>query len=111
MCDIFATVDQLNNFEIDVDIRVEADTVINMHKLTEVEIKSLQGICDSEFHDGCDRVGNWVWSWSCNPFDSKKVFSGAVSSLVKKGYVKSCGHGEDACLCITQDGMNALKQK
>ena len=38
-----------------------------MTNLTSGERATLQGIVDSEFHDGNDPVGNWVWSFSCNP--------------------------------------------
>jgi hypothetical protein len=77
--------------------------------LTKTETEALEGIVGSDFHDGNHPVGNWVWSWSCNPFQSKRQFSGAVSSLVKKGFVKANGAGEDACLSITQSGFDALR--
>lgn len=80
-----------------------------MSNLTSIECQAIQGIIDSDFRDGNDPVGCAVWSWSCNPFDSKKIFSGAVSSLVKKGYVKADGYGDDACLTLTQSGYDAFK--
>lgn len=80
-----------------------------MVKLTQIEYQALQGIWASEFHDGGERVENWVWAWSANPFPSPRTFSGAMSSLVKKGLAKSDGNsGNDACVCITAAGKVAL---
>jgi hypothetical protein len=77
--------------------------------LTENEAKAIQGIIDSDFRDGLPPVGCHVWSWSCNPFSSKRTFAGVVSSLVKKGYVITSGAGEDACLALTQSGFDAFQ--
>lgn len=80
-----------------------------MTHLTEIERKALKGIVDSDFRDGNPPVGCWVWSWSANPFDSKHTFSGAVSSLVKKGWADTDGgSGDEACVCITAAGLAAL---
>lgn len=77
--------------------------------LTELEVKGLEGICDSEFQDGNHPVENPVWSWSANPFTSKRTFSGVMSSLVKKGLAHGDGVGSDeACCYITAAGYLAL---
>jgi len=78
--------------------------------LTTLEVQGLQGILDSEFHDGNDPIKNPVWTWSANPFGNKKTFSGVVSSLVKKGLVKSSGYDKDDVIYITQAGWDALQQ-
>ncbi len=84
-----------------------------MAKTTELEREVLRGIIDSDFHDAQDPIGNWVWSWSCNPWmetEDAKKFSGVVTSLIKKGLAESDGgEGEDACLTITQAGWDAIK--
>ncbi len=84
-----------------------------MTKTTELEREVLQAIIDSDFHDAQDPIGNWVWSWSCNPWmetaDAKK-FPGVVTSLIKKGLAKNDGNeGDEACLTITQEGWDAIK--
>lgn len=81
-------------------------------KLTDIERAALQGILDSDFMDGAEgaeAVDKPVWTWSANPFDSKRKFSGAVSSLKKKGLVKSTDEGEDSTISITAEGLAALQ--
>lgn len=78
-------------------------------KLTILEIQGLQGICDSEYHDGRNPVNDPVWSWSANPFTLLSTFSGVVSSLVKKGWAISCGGGDEATITITQAGYDVLQ--
>lgn len=80
-----------------------------MTTLTSKELKALKGIIGSEYHDGQHPVGNPVWSWSCNPFDSLRTFSGAVSSLCKKGLVKADGYSKNSCLTLTQAGFDAAQ--
>ena len=77
--------------------------------LTDIERQALQGIMDSDFQDGETGAGRQVWSWSANPFPNKRTFSGAMSSLVKKGLAGACGEGDDACVWITEAGLAALK--
>ena len=80
--------------------------------ITDNERRALQGILDSDFMDGmkgAEAVDHRVWSWSANPFKSKRTFSGVVSSLVKKGYVSTSDYGDDACIAITAAGMAALQ--
>ena len=84
-----------------------------MTKLTPIEAKALQGILDSDFMDGDTDaqyvVNKPVWTWSANPFASKQTFSGAVSSLTKKGLVRSQDWGtRDAVIMLTQQGFDAL---
>lgn len=82
-----------------------------MTNLTELETKGLEGIVNSDFHDGSDPVENPVWTWSANPFPDARTFSGVMSSLVKKGYAKADNWGpvRDRCVSITKEGMEALK--
>jgi hypothetical protein len=77
--------------------------------LTFIELKAIAGIMNSDFHDGRGPVGSPVWSWSCNPFPDKRVFAGAVSSLVKKGLVLAEGSGLSACLTLTSTGWDAYE--
>lgn len=78
-------------------------------ELTKNEMMALQGIIDSDFRDGNHPANYPVWSWSANPFASKRTFSGTMSSLVKKGLAGSDGmKGDDACVWITQAGLDAL---
>lgn len=83
-------------------------------KLTDNERMALQGIVDSDYHDGQHPVDNWVWSFSANPWnhDTKesRKFAGTLSSLLKKGLAKQDGEGKDACVTITQAGYDALQQ-
>lgn len=74
--------------------------------ITTNEHRAIQGIIDSDFRDENHPVGCQVWTWSANPFNSKKIFSGVVASLVKKGYVKSTQEGEDSVIWLTQEGYD-----
>lgn len=79
--------------------------------LTAIERQAMQGILDSDFMDGDTgehAIDRPVWTWSANPFPSKRTFSGAVSSLVQKGMVRVRGVGNDAEIEITRVGMAAL---
>lgn len=83
-----------------------------MTKITATEREALQGIVDSDFHDGQDPVDNWVWSFSANPWNDtreSRKFAGALVSLIKKGLAKQDGEKDEACVAITQAGMEALK--
>lgn len=80
-------------------------------KVTATELEALQGIVDSYYHDGAEPLNNWVWSFSANPFKNSRTFAGALSSLIKKGLAKQDGEGREACVCITQAGLDALKGK
>ncbi len=77
--------------------------------ITTNEREALQGILDSDFQDGPGEVGKQVWTWSANPFKSKRTFSGVVASLVKKSLVDICEDGEDSTIWITQAGMDVIK--
>jgi hypothetical protein len=80
-------------------------------KITEIERLVLQGVVDSEYHDGRAAVHDPVWTWSANPWGHNanvRVFAGAVSSLVKKGWVVSEGSGREAVIYITPEGVAAL---
>jgi hypothetical protein len=81
------------------------------NSVTEKEQLALKGIINSDFQNGGDPVGHYVWSWSANPFPTQqlKSFGGVVASLEKKGLVKQTDTGEDACVAITQLGMDAYK--
>ena len=75
--------------------------------LTPNEFKALQGIYDSDYRDGDNPVNHPVWSWSANPFKSKKTFGGVVASLSKKGFVDQSDSGKDAVVSMTQAGFEA----
>jgi hypothetical protein len=79
--------------------------------LTNLELTALRGILDSDFMDGAkghEAVGKQVWTWSANPFPSKRTFSGIVASLAKKGLVASTDEGEDSVIWLTKAGVDAL---
>lgn len=80
--------------------------------MTNNERAALQGILNSDFMDGAKGQGAVdvrVWTWSANPFPSKRTFSGVVSSLIKKGWVKSTEAGDESTICITAAGMAAFE--
>lgn len=79
--------------------------------LTANEIKALRGIANSDFMDGPPEAGKAIWSWSGNPFDSARTFSGVVASLSKKGLVVCYGEGEDACIELTEAGLAAYRER
>jgi len=91
---------------------VEKQTQPQPQKLTKIEAQALQGILDSDYMDGmteaADVVNHPVWTWSANPFDKQRTFSGAVSSLKRKGLVKSTEEGRDSIISMTQAGFDAL---
>jgi len=67
--------------------------------ITSNERLALRAVLNSEYQCGDSRecvVGNQVWTSYCNPFDSKRTFSGVVASLVKKGLVTTGGGPADA---------------
>lgn len=80
--------------------------------ITNNEREVLKAIVDSEFHDGHDPVGNWVWSFSANPWndtaDSRK-FAGVLVSLIKKGLAQQSGDGKEACVTITAEGLKSIQ--
>jgi hypothetical protein len=78
-----------------------------MITLTKLECKGLEGIVCSEYGEGA--VGRCIWTWSGNPFSSKKIFSGVISSLSKKGCVKVVEDGKDSTLELTAAGWAAYK--
>ncbi len=77
-------------------------------KITDLELKGLQGICDSDYQDVSHPVDSPVWTWSANPFEKLTTFSGVVSSLVRKGWAVIDGKGDDATIAITQKGFDIL---
>lgn len=81
-----------------------------MTNITKIETECLLGIFNSDYRDGYSPVQKWVWTWSGNPFSNKRTYSGAISSLVKKGLVQTDGQkGDDACVAMTAEGWAALK--
>jgi hypothetical protein len=76
-------------------------------KLTKNECRAIEGIVSSEYGEGA--VGRWVWTWSANPFASKKTFSGVVASLSKKGLVSVMDEGKDASIRLNEAGWLAYK--
>lgn len=84
-----------------------------MTKITELELKVLNAIVDSDYQDCINVVNNWVWSWSANPWDGtpeSRKFAAVLVSLIKKGLAKQDGEGRDACVCITEQGLAILKE-
>lgn len=82
-------------------------------KITANEARALQGIYDSDFRDGADPVGHWVWSWSANTFDNPRVFGGVVAALLKKGLVAQSGPkggSDQSCLALTAAGEAARRE-
>lgn len=84
-----------------------------MTKLTDTEAKALRGIATSDFMDGKPEAGKPIWSWSGNTFANAVVYSGAVSSLAKKGLVH-CSPGaknkDEDCLSLTDAGLIAYNE-
>lgn len=79
--------------------------------LTAKEFQALQGVLDSEFHDGANPINNPVWVWSANNFDNPRSFPGVVSALVKKGYVKVFNRRtKEAVIQITESGFAAHQE-
>lgn len=81
-----------------------------MTNLTKIQTECLYGIFCSDFQDRRHPVNNWIWTWSGNTFGNPRTYSGAISSLVKKGLVQTDGQkGDDACVALTAEGWIALK--
>lgn len=84
--------------------------------MTKNEMKALKAIVESEYQNGGNPVDHDVWTEYCNPFGSKRTFSGVMSSLSKKGYVyisdmdMGTGLGKMGTVAITQAGFNAYKK-
>lgn len=78
-------------------------------KITAKEMEVLKAIVASDYQMRSNPVGEYVWSWSANPFDSPRSLGGVVASLSKKGLVTQSGDGEEACLAITQAGYDVLQ--
>jgi hypothetical protein len=74
--------------------------------ITNLERKLLTAIRDSDFNYGCNPVDNPVWvdCIMCDAGMSNKTGSGVMSSLVKKGLVKTNGE----CCTILKAGMGEL---
>ena len=81
-----------------------------MTGLTRNELHALRGIFGSEYCDDNDPGEFYVWADSCNPFKNKRVFSGVVATLVRKGLVKITGKDFEVRLALTQAGRDALEQ-
>lgn len=78
-------------------------------KLTPNEARALNAVANSEYNDGNPPL-NAVWTDYTNPFDSKRTFSGVVSSLSKKGYVLVAYDSDPpyGTLQLTRAGWDAL---
>lgn len=75
--------------------------------LTAFEYEVLFAIDQSEYGD---EIHSRVWTFTIAdhaPSIKGKQISGAVSSLVKKGYVTVCGDGEDQEIGMTEAGVKA----
>jgi hypothetical protein len=83
--------------------------------LTPKQIVVLERILASEYHDGIDPVGNYVWTHSVHPPGwSGRSFGGVLTSLIKAGLVKKSGQkygrrpvDDERCVAITQEGYAA----
>jgi hypothetical protein len=76
-------------------------------KLTKNECRAIEGIVSSEYGEGA--INRCVWSWSANPFASKKSFAGVIASLSKKGAVSVSDEGKDANINLNEAGWLAYK--
>jgi hypothetical protein len=77
-------------------------------KITANERAGLLGIYNSEFQDGQkDTPCHAVWTWSANPFKTKRQFSGVVTSLVAKGLCESqdIDRASEAVIWLTPAGL------
>jgi len=73
--------------------------------ITALQADVLRAIVESDFHDGADPVGNWVWSDCLYPKIAKGKQIGAVMSmLVQRGLART----DATCCCITQEGIDEL---
>jgi len=78
-----------------------------MTALTKLECRGIEGIVLSDYDEGA--INRCVWTWSANLFSKKATFSGVISSLVKKGYVKAYEDGKDSTLTLLAAGWAAYK--
>jgi hypothetical protein len=84
-----------------------------MTNLTNLELEVLRALVNNDFMDGCqgaDRIGKELWSDCINQrtsIVSNVQLPGVVSSLSKKGLVKSSGTGRDATIWLTEQGVAA----
>jgi hypothetical protein len=72
--------------------------------ITKGERSLLAAIRDSEFHDGNDPVGNYVWVDYLDGWSDTRKFPGTMASLAKKGLVKTNG---ETC-ALTQAGFDIV---
>lgn len=76
--------------------------------LTVNEIKVLDAVAKSEYGEGI-RSTVWTFTIGDNSDLKPKSIPGVVSSLVKKGYLASFGSGREACVAVTQSGVEAYE--
>jgi hypothetical protein len=85
--------------------------------ITEKERALLEGIRDSQYHDGQDPIEHATWTWDAldNSGLNPESRGGVASSLEKKGLAwfdqattKAIGSGDDDTCAITAAGMAAL---
>ena len=85
---------------------------MNDPKLTEFEIDALRACYFNEYD--CDALAPTVWAWSvtenCETVNASQI-SGVISSLVKKGVVKSQGKGEESVIYPTEIGVSIAGKK
>ena len=80
---------------------------MNTTKITELESQVLLSINNSEY---CDYIGSWTWVSDCIDANNGKINSGVISSLTKKGLVKTQGNGNDQAIAITEYGIEICKE-
>jgi hypothetical protein len=77
--------------------------------LTPLEQDVLRGIYESDYADGGPRPDVWAWSLAVQVATPRQI-PGVVSSLVKKGLVKTTGTGEEGSIYVTELGQQAAAE-
>jgi hypothetical protein len=75
--------------------------------VTENEFNMIMNIAENNFSN---QPGDTIWANSLadgpnGEFINKLSFPGIISSLSKKGLVKTWGRGKDACVKLTEAGI------
>lgn len=76
------------------------------NNLTDLEYAALHNLMHSDYD------GPAVWAWcATGGIVTKSKVSGVVSSLSKKGLVVCDGHGQDATICVTDEGRATYQER
>lgn len=77
-------------------------------QVSESQLRVLNQIKSSDFHDGRDPVNSQVWSWSALKNHSDNAIFG---QLLELGLVGSDGYkGDEHCIWLLQAGMDVINQ-